>query len=87
MIENLIVWIVLGLIAGVIANLIVGGGFGLLGSIVLGIVGAVVGGFLARALGLGTVRGINPESIVIATVGAVLVIAVARAASGRRRAL
>ena len=87
MIENLIVWIVLGLIAGVIANLLVGGGFGLLGSIVLGIVGAVVGGFLARALGLGTVSGFNIPSIVIATIGAILVIGVARAASGRRRSL
>jgi uncharacterized membrane protein YeaQ/YmgE (transglycosylase-associated protein family) len=44
---GLLVWIVLGLIAGAIASFLVGGGYGLLGTIILGIIGAVVGGFLA----------------------------------------
>lgn len=81
---GLIAWIVLGLIAGFLAQYLVGGGYGLIGTIILGIVGAVVGGFIASALGFGTVDGIDLTSIVIATLGAILVIAIARAASGRR---
>jgi uncharacterized membrane protein YeaQ/YmgE (transglycosylase-associated protein family) len=84
---GLLVWIVLGLIAGAIASFVVGGGFGLLGTIVLGIVGAVVGGYLARALGVGTVDGLDIPSIVFATIGAIIVILIARALSGRRRAV
>ena len=83
---NLLVWIVLGLIAGAIASFLVGGGFGILGTIILGIIGAVVGGFLASALGLGTVDGLDLWRIVFATIGAIIVILIARAVSGRRTA-
>ena len=83
---GIVTWIILGLIAGVIAQFLVGGGYGIIGSIVLGIIGAVVGGFLAAQLGFGTVDGIDLTSIVIATVGAIIVILVARALSGGRRA-
>lgn len=82
---GLLSWIVLGLIAGFIAQFLVGGGFGLLGTLILGIIGAVVGGFIASALGFGAVDGIDLTSIVIATLGAILVIAIARAAGGGRR--
>jgi uncharacterized membrane protein YeaQ/YmgE (transglycosylase-associated protein family) len=82
---GLLSWIVLGLIAGFLAQFLVGGGFGLLGTLILGIIGAVVGGFIASALGFGTVDGIDLTSIVIATLGAILVIAIARAAGGGRR--
>lgn len=82
---GLIVWIVLGLIAGAIASFLVGGGYGLLGTIVLGVIGAVVGGFLSVQLGFGDVTGLNPTSIVIATVGAIVVILVVRALRGGRR--
>ena len=81
---GLLSWIVLGLIAGFLAQFLVGGGFGLIGTLILGIIGAVVGGFIASALGFGTVDGIDLSSIVIATLGAILVIAIARAAGGRR---
>ena len=83
---GLLSWIVLGLIAGFLAQYLVGGGFGLIGTIILGIVGAVVGGFIASALGFGTVDGIDLTSIVIATLGAILVIGIARAVGGGRRA-
>jgi uncharacterized membrane protein YeaQ/YmgE (transglycosylase-associated protein family) len=83
---GLISWIVLGLIAGVIANFLVGGGVGLIGAIILGIVGAVVGGFLADLLniGSGSMTSISIESIVIATIGAIIVIFAYRAVAGRR---
>jgi uncharacterized membrane protein YeaQ/YmgE (transglycosylase-associated protein family) len=82
---GLLSWIVLGLIAGFIAQFLVGGGFGLVGTLILGIIGAVVGGFIASALGFGTIDGIDLTSIVIATLGSILVIGIARAAGGGRR--
>jgi len=79
-------WIILGLIAGVVAQALVGGGFGLIGTIVLGIVGALVGGYLAGSvLGVADVTGINIESIVVAVVGAIIVVVVYRGLTGRRR--
>lgn len=84
---GIIAWIVVGAIAGFIANLIMGGREGVVGTIILGIVGAVVGGFLAgRVLGVADVTGINVESIVVAVIGAVIVVAVYRGLRGRRRA-
>jgi uncharacterized membrane protein YeaQ/YmgE (transglycosylase-associated protein family) len=84
-IVGIVAWIVLGLIAGFLAGQVMkGGGYGVVGDIVLGIVGAVVGGFLAsNLLGL-DVNGLNITSILIAFVGACLVIAISRAITGRR---
>jgi uncharacterized membrane protein YeaQ/YmgE (transglycosylase-associated protein family) len=82
---GLIAWIVVGAIAGFLANWIMRSHGGLLRMILLGIVGAVVGGFVATSvLNMGTVDGINVESIVIATLGAIGVIFVARVATGSR---
>jgi uncharacterized membrane protein YeaQ/YmgE (transglycosylase-associated protein family) len=78
-------WIVLGAIAGFLANMIVGGREGLIGTIILGIVGAVVGGYIASAVfHKGDVTGINIESIVIAVLGAILVLFVWRAVTRNR---
>jgi uncharacterized membrane protein YeaQ/YmgE (transglycosylase-associated protein family) len=72
---GIIAWIVLGLIAGFIASKIYAGtGQGLLLDMVLGIVGAVVGGFLFSALGVTGVTGFNIWSMIVATVGAVIVL-------------
>ena len=80
-----VAWIVVGAIAGFLANLIMGSREGLLMMIVLGIVGAIVGGFVAaNVLKVGSVDGINIESIVIATIGAIAVIFLSRFASGSR---
>ncbi len=80
-----IAWIVVGAIAGFLASQLMGSREGLLMMVVLGIVGGVVGGFVATSvLKIGSVDGINLESIVIATIGAVAVIAVARFAKGSR---
>lgn len=83
---GLIAWVVVGAIAGYLANRIMGSGDGLIMMVVLGIVGGLVGGFVtANVLQIGTVDGINIESIVIATIGAVAVIFVASAVTGSRR--
>ena len=85
---GIIAWIVLGAIAGWLTNMIMGGGEGIIATIILGIVGAVVGGWLAgTVLGVADVTGINIESIVVAVIGGVVVVAVYRALMGRRAAV
>ena len=85
---GLLSWLIVGLIAGWLASLVMkGGGSGLIGDIVVGIVGALIGGFLAGTL-LGipdAVNGINLTSIFVAFLGAVVLIAILRMISGRRR--
>lgn len=77
---GIIAWIVLGAIAGFIASLIMGSREGVIMTVVLGIVGAVVGGFIAGTLlHAADVTGLNVESIVVAVLGAIVVIAIARA--------
>jgi uncharacterized membrane protein YeaQ/YmgE (transglycosylase-associated protein family) len=72
-----IAWLVLGLIAGFIASKLVNKqGAGMMMDIVLGIGGAVVGGFLAQLVGFTGVTGLNPYSILVSVVGAVVVLAV-----------
>ena len=85
---DLLAWLVVGLIAGWLAGQVMkGGGFGLIGDIVVGVVGAMLGGFLAvEFLGMANpVSGINIPSIIVAFVGAVILIALLRMISGRRR--
>ena len=91
MLVTIIAWIVLGALAGYIARMLVPGdqGLGVLGTIVLGIIGAFVGGFLAYILGLGTGPAgggdvVNIYSIVLAVIGAVIVIFLVGAFSRRR---
>jgi uncharacterized membrane protein YeaQ/YmgE (transglycosylase-associated protein family) len=79
-------WIVLGLLAGWLAGQFMRGGYGLVGDIVLGVIGAIVGGYVGGLL-LGRdlmVTGFNLESVVVAFVGAVALIALSRLFSGRR---
>jgi uncharacterized membrane protein YeaQ/YmgE (transglycosylase-associated protein family) len=86
---SIIAWIVLGLIAGWLAGQVMkGGGYGLIGDLILGIIGAIIGGFLTGVLlGRDMVNGFNVESIVVAFIGAVILIALSRAFSrGRARA-
>jgi uncharacterized membrane protein YeaQ/YmgE (transglycosylase-associated protein family) len=85
---GIIAWIVVGAIAGFIANMVMGGREGVVGTVLLGIIGAVVGGFVAgRVLGVADVTGINVESIVVAVIGAVIVVALYRGLRGRRGAV
>ena len=74
-------WIVVGLIAGFLAGVVVkGGGFGLIGNIVIGVIGGVVGGFIASYFfKIGDpMSGIDVRSILIAFLGAVLLLFVLR---------
>ena len=81
MLEALLWWIVVGLIAGFLAGVVMrGGGFGIVGDIVVGILGAIIGGFVAGLLGLGASGFVG--SIIIAFLGACLLIALLRAFSG-----
>ncbi len=84
---GLLAWIIIGLIAGWLAGLVMkGSGYGALGDIILGIVGAIVGGFLASAIfGIpNAVNGFNLTSLVVAFIGAVVLVAIVRALTGRR---
>jgi uncharacterized membrane protein YeaQ/YmgE (transglycosylase-associated protein family) len=74
-------WIIMGLIVGVLAKWIMPGKDpgGLLITIGIGIAGAFVGGFIGAKLGFGAVTGFNTGSILIATGGAVLLLAIYRA--------
>jgi uncharacterized membrane protein YeaQ/YmgE (transglycosylase-associated protein family) len=83
---SIIGWIVLGLIAGFIASKIVNKqGVGVILDIILGIIGAIVGGFLFVQFGAVGVTGFNLYSMLVAIVGAVVVLLVYHAVFGRRR--
>ena len=84
---SIIGWIVLGLIAGFIASKIVNkSGEGVLLDIVLGIVGAMVGGFLFNEFGAAGVTGFNLYSMLVAIIGAIVVLFLYHALVGRRTA-
>jgi uncharacterized membrane protein YeaQ/YmgE (transglycosylase-associated protein family) len=81
---SIIAWIVLGLIAGFIASKIVNkSGEGVVLDIVLGVVGAVVGGWLFSLLGMSGVSGLNIYSLLVAVIGAVVVLFAYHAITGR----
>ena len=73
---NIILWILFGAIAGWIASMIMGtdAQMGALANIIVGIVGAVLGGFLMNAFGAPGVTGFNLPSLLVATVGAVVLL-------------
>jgi len=72
---SILAWVVLGLIAGFIGSKLVNKrGEGLILDIVLGIVGAVVGGWLFQFFGAAGVNGLNLYSLLVAVVGAVVVL-------------
>lgn len=84
---GLLSWIVVGGLAGWLAgNLVKGQGFGCLGNIIVGVLGGLVGGFLASQLFSipDAVNGFNLGSIVVAILGAVVVIVVVRLLRGGR---
>jgi uncharacterized membrane protein YeaQ/YmgE (transglycosylase-associated protein family) len=82
---GIISWIILGLIAGFIGSKIVDSqGQGLWLNIALGIVGALVGGFLFNLFGASGVSGVNLYSMIVAIVGAIVVLLIYNAVMGRR---
>ncbi len=83
--ETLLIWIIVGLIAGWLAGVVMrGGGYGVIGDIIIGIIGAIIGGLVFGFLGLGATGIVG--SIIVAFIGAVILIAILRAvAPGRAR--
>ena len=78
-------WIIVGGIAGALASTIMHSRMGIIGDIIVGIVGAFVGGFLFNIFGAAGATGFNVYSVVVAFVGAVVLIALLRFLSGNRR--
>ena len=80
-------WIIVGLIAGFLAGQVMrGGGYGVIGDIIVGVLGGLLGGWIAfYFFHIGdTMSGLNVESILIAFVGAILLILILRMIGGRR---
>jgi len=74
-------WLIVGVIVGWLAGIVVKGrGFGLIGNIVIGVIGALVGGWLAGALFniSDPISGFNMTTLIVAFLGAVLVLFIAR---------
>jgi uncharacterized membrane protein YeaQ/YmgE (transglycosylase-associated protein family) len=82
---GILAWIVVGLIAGVLAKLIMPGDDpgGIIVTIIIGIVGAFVGGFVVNLLGGAGVSGFNIWSILVATLGAIILLAIYRLVAPR----
>jgi len=75
-IESIVVWLIVGAIAGWLAGMVVkGGGFGLIGDIVVGIVGAVIAGWLLPKLGL-AIGGGFVAAVINAFIGAVILLVI-----------
>jgi len=77
-IKDIVVWVIIGLIAGWLASFIVGGG-SIVSYIVSGLLGSIVGGILLRVSGIKLNLG-NPiiDQIVVAAIGAIIVVIIAR---------
>ncbi len=89
MVWNILAWIIVGGVAGWLASLLVrGGGMGLIGDVIVGIVGAFLGGSVLSLLLPGTFSftGFNLGSLIIAFIGAVVLLAILRLFTGRRAA-
>jgi len=77
--RSVLIWIVIGLIAGWLASLIVGGGGGVIGYLIAGLIGSIVGGFLAQQLKIKLNLGSAfLEQLIVSVVGAIIVLIIAR---------
>jgi|307.fasta_scaffold57881_1 uncharacterized membrane protein YeaQ/YmgE (transglycosylase-associated protein family) len=77
LVAQLLIWVVLGLVAGFIASKIINRrGEGIILDILLGIIGAFIGGWLFRIFGSTGVTGLNLWSLMVAVVGAVVFLVV-----------
>jgi uncharacterized membrane protein YeaQ/YmgE (transglycosylase-associated protein family) len=83
---GILTWIIVGLIAGALAKLIMPGDDpgGIIVTIIIGIVGAFIGGFVFNLLGSSGVTGFNIWSLIVATIGAIILLAIYRAFAGSR---
>jgi uncharacterized membrane protein YeaQ/YmgE (transglycosylase-associated protein family) len=77
--KSIVVWIIIGLIAGWLASIVVGSCGGLIGYIIAGLIGSVVGGFLANLLNIKlNIGNAFLEQTVIAFLGAIVVLIIAQ---------
>ena len=76
--ETLLLWAVIGLIAGWLASAVVGGGYGLVGDIVVGVVGAFLGSFLFRWAGVASPLSGLAGTIFVAFIGAIVLLLLLR---------
>lgn len=81
---SIIVWIVIGGLAGWIASLIMKTDGGLLKNIVTGVVGALIGGFLMDFLGQAGFTGFNVWSFVVALIGSIVLLALINLITGKK---
>lgn len=83
---NILYWIILGGIAGWLASIVMkrNNQMGLIANIIAGIAGAVVGGWVFGLFGASGVTGFNLPSLIVAFVGAVIVLAVVNLLTGRK---
>lgn len=81
---NILIWLVLGVLAGWIASLITKSSHNVIGDIFLGIIGAYVGGFVMSFFGKTGVTGFNFYSLVVAVIGAIVLIFLGRVIFGKR---
>ena len=81
---TILVWIIFGALAGWIASSLMGSAGGLLWDIVLGIIGAGLGSMIMTLLGQAGVSGFDLYSIVVAIIGAIILIGISRAFRGGR---
>lgn len=73
--DPLLVWLIVGLVAGVLASFVMGGiGYGIVGDIIIGILGAVLGGWVFEQMGWTTPFGGLAGVIFVAFIGAVLLL-------------
>lgn len=80
---DIVLWIIFGAIAGWVADLIMKSDHGVIEDIILGIVGALIGGFIMNTIGQPGVTGFNMYSIVVAVIGAVVLIFLGRMFASR----
>ena len=76
---NFIIWIIFGAIAGFVADVVMSSDHGLIEDVVLGIIGGFVGGFIMNQFGQPGVTGFNLYSVVVAVIGAIVLIVIGRA--------
>lgn len=81
----LVTWILVGLVAGWLASVVIGSGYGLVGDIVIGIVGSILGGWIFRSMHVHSPLGGLAGTILVAFVGAVVLLFLLRILRGTLR--
>lgn len=81
---GLLAWIIVGLIAGWLASKAMPSSLGTIGDTIVGMIGALIGGFIFNELGSSGATGLNIWSIFVAFIGALVLLFLIRAVSGRK---